>query len=408
MPTLPANSNVSQHEQGMFTCLEPGQQNRPALVRFGRKRIRCGKNGRSVSLALAALLLLAVAVPVPGQEELPGAAERTREDKARDNGKDVDPHYCDFDCARKRQAAKEEFYKGSSAQQRPSTSALKDKNSFGPPPALFTLGVPHLPGETESDYKLRVYELYHAKRALDSHPSTSTPSIPLWRSHLEFDLFNNELVKLNAEHPEAVWWTIEYQPDSKARFTLRDETGVATLLGNDPGEMVGSAIEKTGLGRAGVAIGFRGFTPKEFQAFEAELKVKQALRNGPTWRPLWNLDGYLWGLYQERGMKVDGVILDQSLDGWWRARTKFSNANRSLWVQTWLSSKQYLKEFVTSLLSLGSGNSNQSAQDMVEKSKRQLMRNHPELTEKQFYMNIREEIEQFHLGEVARRAREAA
>ena len=274
--------------------------------------------------------------------------------------------------------------------------------------------VERLPGETDADYERR----RQAMRDFVFHPSTpkkSTPRLepePGFRKEIppgSVHLRGSELISLNAAHPEARWLTIEYQPGTSDRFTLRDERGLAAASGNDPGDMVGHAIEKIGKTRAGVVIGFKGFTEKEIHAFSAELNVKQELRDGSTaWRPILNADGNLRGLYQERGMKIDGVILDQPRQGWWRARARFSNANRTLWVRTALASAGHLKEYVASLLRSNSSGINQSAQEMVEKSKRQLMGNHPELTEKQIYMSIREEIRQSHLGEMASRRQEAA
>jgi hypothetical protein len=271
-----------------------------------------------------------------------------------------------------------------------------------------------LPGETDTEYQHRTQLNAEMKDKWRPHPSPVKPNHPLSGNAFEpaktfgkVHLNNPELKHLNAEHPEAAWLTIEYRPGSLDRFYIWDESGMPTL-GNDASDVIGQAIDKVGKAGARVVIGFKGFQQKEIDAFSAELNVKQELQDGSTpWRPILNTDGSLRGLYQERGTKVDGVILDQT-SGWWRARARFSNSDRKLWVQTLLANAQYLKEYVASLLLSNSNDRSQSAQEMVEKSKRQLMVNNPGLTEKQIYMNIREEIEQSHLGEMPRRREEAA
>jgi len=217
-----------------------------------------------------------------------------------------------------------------------------------------------------------------------------------------------ELETVNRDHPEILSLRIQHDPEGTNRYGLYDGQPLPVHEGSDIGEIVARACDELDRGKSGVVMGFAGFSEKEGRAFAAEFSVQNELHNGKAaaWSSIVGADGELLALYRTAGMKLDGVILDKPQAGWWRVRSRFTNGLRFLWVQTWLSGRQYLKEFVASVFR--STSSLRSPEQAVGLSKRQLIANHPEFTEQQIYLGIRQEIRQSHLGEVLRREREAA
>ena len=219
-----------------------------------------------------------------------------------------------------------------------------------------------------------------------------------------------DLQTLNRDHPEIRSLRIEYDPVGPNRYRVYDGQLLPVYEAKDVGEIVARACDELDQGKSSVVIGFEGFSEKDKRAFATEFSVQSELHSGKAeaWSPTVTTDRDLLALYRAEGMKLEGVIVDKPMPQWWRVRSRFTNGVRNLWVQTWLTGSQYMKEFTAFLFRSESTNSSQSAEQAVERSRRQLLTNHPELSERQIFLGIRQEIRQSHLGEVLRRKREAA
>jgi len=216
-----------------------------------------------------------------------------------------------------------------------------------------------------------------------------------------------DLEKLNREHPTIRSVRIEYQPENLARYSVYDGQS-PPYAGNDLGEIVERLNDQLDQGKSAIAIGFAGFTEKQARAFTTDLSVQQELLHGSrAWLPLASAGAELLGLYRGTGMNLECMILTQVKDErehltWWRARMRFTDGNRSFWVQAWLRTRRLFSEFVSTFSKVYSSptESHWSAEQAVEHTKRQLMSNHPELSEQQIYLEIRKEIRQTQIGEL--------
>ena len=218
---------------------------------------------------------------------------------------------------------------------------------------------------------------------------------------------NVNLEKLNREHPEIRSVRIEYQPENGSRYWVYDGYS-SPYAGNDLGEIVERLNDQLDQGKSAIVIGFAGFTAKQARSFTTDLSVQQELHKGSReWLPLSGAGEELLGLYQGAGMNLEGMILTEVKDKnqhltWWRARMRFTDGKRGLWVETWLRTRRLFSEFLGTFSKLYSSptESSWSAAEAVERTKRQIMRNHPELSEQQVFIEIRKEIRQTQIGEL--------
>src|SRR5579859_1626220 len=219
---------------------------------------------------------------------------------------------------------------------------------------------------------------------------------------------NAELRNFNQKYSSLRAVRVELSPSSLTnRYLAYDGKGEPFFSGNDLGELISRLTSQLDWREGSIIIGLAGFTATQSMSFATELNVQQELfYPSHEWRPLASAHPDLRAVYQKAGITFEGMILTKierpspNQDSW-HLRMRFTDGVRKFWV--WMhSSSNRIKDFASRFANLlGSPNASQrSPAEAAAWTRLQLLATHPELTEDQFDIEIREELRSTHLGEL--------
>jgi hypothetical protein len=206
---------------------------------------------------------------------------------------------------------------------------------------------------------------------------------------------------------------MEYQPDVLAqRYVVYDGEPGNIYAGNDLSQAIQRLNEQLDQGKSSVVMEFAGFSYKEGRAFKTELSVQQELiSNGSAWIPLAAASQDLLERYRHPGMTLETMILTKGDTGernnGRRAMLELSDGKRNLWVQMRFAHRFLADKFMGTFLGTfleqflpGQAKSTWSVSQALQRTRRQLKANHPELSDRQIDMDLRNEIGNTGLGEL--------
>jgi hypothetical protein len=249
------------------------------------------------------------------------------------------------------------------------------------------------------------------KISLDGAAGTSRLS---WRAseRSSINIFNifreaekERLRQLNRENGNTETVKIEYHPEDFAqRFVVYNGGPGNIYEGPDVGKLIERLNGRLDQGGSPIVMEFVGFNDKEERAFVTEWSVQHKLvGHGSSWTPLTAASGDLVGDYQRTGIRLERIILTKEGGGWWSNMMQFAVGTRELWVRVWLNNRSLHSGFLGAYLErllMNGGRLDGSAEQLVKRSKKQLLANHGELNSKQMYIDMRYEIGGTGLGEL--------
>jgi hypothetical protein len=247
-------------------------------------------------------------------------------------------------------------------------------------------------------------------------PVDRTDAIRRFRLSLAWDFSaarfteKNLLSRLNRENPDIQRVKIECQPeDFVHRYVVYNgEPGPVIYEGNHVGELIGRLHDRLDRDGRAIVMEIKGFTEKEERAFTTEFSVQHALiGDGSFWTPS-TAGKDVPEDYRSPAIKLERVIVTKDVSGgehkgWWGNVMEFSLGIRELWVRVWFDKRSLNEEFLGTYLERllpNRGLVGGSAEQLVERSRKQLKANHPELRDRQMRIDIRNEFGNTGLGEL--------
>jgi hypothetical protein len=229
--------------------------------------------------------------------------------------------------------------------------------------------------------------------------------------YLERSVADDRLRRLNRENPSVQVVRIQLRPEYfLGRYVVYNGEPARVYEGNDPGELIQRLNQQLDRGKSSIVMELDGFTEKDTWAFTTELSVQQELVDPMgAWTPLSHSTQELLNRYRQPGMKLERITVAKETEGehngWFRVAMEFAFglSARGLGVQFWFRIREQAQDLVRACLEQLTGNHGRpdlSAAQLVERSKRQLQANHPELSGRQIDTELRDEIRHTRLGEL--------
>jgi hypothetical protein len=220
---------------------------------------------------------------------------------------------------------------------------------------------------------------------------------------------DDRLRRLNRENPSVQVVRIQLRPEYfLGRYVVYNGEPGNVYEGNDPGELIQRLNQQLDRGKRSIVMELDGFREKDTRAFTTELSVQQELVDPMgAWVPLSHSTPELLNRYRQPGMKLERITVAKETEGehkgWFRVAmdSAFGLSARGLGVQLWFRIREQAQDLVRACLEQLTGNHGRpdlSAAQLVERTKKQLQTNHPELSNRQIDTELRDEIRHTSLG----------
>ncbi|HSZ62582.1 MAG TPA: hypothetical protein VK828_12345 [Terriglobales bacterium] len=245
---------------------------------------------------------------------------------------------------------------------------------------------------------------------------------PLASSHFYTarDAEKARLGRLNRENPGMQRVKVELQlGDFAHRYVVYSgELGPDIYSGNDVAALIRTLHSQVELESSPIVMEFEGFTEKEERAFTTEFSVQHQLIDRRGHFNFWVhpsfADKEVLSDYRSTAIVLERVVVKRELrtgerEPRWGSLMQFAAragdlfGMRKLWVQVWFDRRSLNEEFLTACLWPWLPNprmAGESAEQMVERSRKQLKANHPDLSDREMEVAIRSEFSNTGLGEL--------